>query len=261
MARAVSTVLDVSVCLLLVGVAVTTLGVAAPENRTTIQGAEDRTTTSLGTVTASVSATDDRRVHDTLAGHLAAAAITSGSIEDERLGKSTYPDAVRRTVPKHVPERTHITVRWRPFPDAPLRGRLTVGPEPPSSAEVSATRMTIGSGMAPPESATSFEALARSFSVSYVTRLFPPERTRVALVDPRTAERTASRYRRFAAVLGVDIDDALARASPRKANERLAGAIADRLTDDLRETYPSPSAAANDATVGEVELVVRRWKP
>lgn len=261
MARAVSTVLDVSVCLLLVGVAVTTLVLAVPETSETSRIERDTTAKSLGTVTATVPVTDDRRAHDTLAGHLVTAVIVGASIDGERLGSSTYPDAVRGAVREDMAERIHITVRWQAYPEAPLQGRLTVGPEPPSTAEVSATRLTIGSGLAEPEPGGSFEAIATAVSTAYVTRLFPPERTRAALVDSRTARSTAARYRAVAETLDVDLGDTLVDASARRANERLESALADRLESDLRETYESPERAATNVTTGDVEIVVRRWEP
>lgn len=261
MARAVSTVLDVSICLLLVGVAVTTLLLAVPETGETSRMERGTTAKSLGTVTSSVPVAEERRAHDTLAGHLAAAAIVGASIDGERIGSSTYPDAVRRTVREDIAERTHITVRWRPYPEAPLQGRLTVGPEPPSTAEVSATRWTIDSGLTEPRSDSSFEAIATAVSTAYVSQLFPPERTRIALVDSRTARPTAARYRGVAETLGVDLGDTLADASSRRANERLASALGDRLASDLRGRYESPERAATNATVGDVELVIRRWEP
>lgn len=261
MDRAVSTVLDVSICLLLVGVAVTTLVFAVPETNGESRTERDTAARSLGTVTASVPVVRDRRAHDTLAGHLSAAAIAEGTVDDERVGSSTYPDAVRRTVRKNVAERTHITARWRPYPGAPLRGRLAVGPEPPATADVSVTRWTIDSGIAEPRSSGSFESISAAFATAYVRRLFPPERTRIALVDPRTAQPTAERYREVSEALGVEVDDAIAEATPRRANERLASALADRLESDLRGTYESPAEATEDWTGEDVELVVRRWEP
>lgn len=261
MARAVSTVLDVSVCLLLVGVAVTTLVVAVPtdDERTGFEGGQ--TADSLGTVTASVPVTDDRLAHDTLAGHLAAAALAEGSIAGDRLGTSTYPYSVQTAVEERTPERTHITARWRPYPDAPVSGRLDVGPEPPSTADVSVTRRAVDSGTPRLNSTDSFGSLATSLSIAYITRMFPPERTRVELVDSRTGERTASRYRAFADTLGVDIDDQLEDANAEKANERLVDELADRLEADLRSNYSSADAAADNETAGNIELVIRRWEP
>jgi hypothetical protein len=260
MARAVSTVLDVSICLLLVGVAVTTLVLAVPEKSETSRIERDTTATSLGTVTASIPVADDRQAHDTLAGHLAAAAIVDASIDGERIGSSTYPDAVRRTVRGDTAGRTHITARWRPYPNSPLQGRLTVGPEPPSTAEVSATRWTIDSGLPEPKPDHSFEAIATAVSTAYIKWLFPPERTHAALVDSRTARSTAARYRAVAETLDVDLDDLIADASPRRANERLASALADRLQPDLRATHESPDGVATNGTASDVELVVRRWE-
>jgi hypothetical protein len=136
---------------------------------------------------------------------------------------------------------------------------MDVGSEPPSTADVSTTRLTIDSGMASTRSADSFEALARALSTAYINYLFPVERTRIGLLDPRTAEQTAARYRAAAETLGVNIDGELVDASTRRANERLADALADRLEADLRTAYPSPKAAASEETLDEVEIVVARW--
>jgi hypothetical protein len=113
--------------------------------------------------------------------------------------------------------------------------------------------------MTPPESIDSFEALAGALSAAYIDYSFPPERTRIGLLDPRTAEQTASRYRAVAETLDVDIDEELMDASTYRANERLVDVLADRLEADLRIAYTSPQAAANEATLNEVELVVGRW--
>lgn len=256
-----STVLDVSICLLLVGVAVTTLVAAVPADDERTEFDEGQTADSLGTVTASVPVTGDRRAHDTLAGHLAAAALAEGSIDGDRLGTSTYPNAVRTEVEEQTAERTHITARWRPYPDALVSGRLDVGPEPPSTADVSVTCRTVDSGTPRLNSTDSFDSLATSLSVAYISRMFPPERTRVELVDSRTAERTAKRYRAFAGTLDVDIDDAITDASAKEANERLADELADRIEADLRSKYSSSDVAADDETAGDIELVIRRWEP
>lgn len=261
MARAVSTVIDVTVCLLLVSVAVSTLVVAVPDDDGSSKPDADPVSESLGTTTAAVDTGHERRSHRTLAGHLAAAAVANGSVDGERIAPSPYPNGVRRAVRGHVDERTHVTVRWRPYSNVSFGGRLAVGETPPPGADVSTTRRVLNGGPSGPETAEGFESLATSVSVAYMDRLFPPERTRVALLDSRTAKETATRYRETAAILGVDIEDELVSASTRRANERLADALAERFAAELEAAYPSAAAAIDDGAPGEIDLVVRRWEP
>ena len=140
---------------------------------------------------------------------------------------------------------------------------LAVSRRPPESADVAATTLTVDSGIAPPDAdaAGSFKTLGRALAAAYVEWAFPPERTRAALVDPRTAESTAARYWTAADAVGTDIDEPVAEADVEAANAALAEALVGRLTADLRERYRTPEAAAADVTVDEVTVVVRRWEP
>lgn len=259
MARAVSTVLDVSVCLLLIGAAASTLVLAVPEERDPSEPNADTVANSLGTTTAAVETADGRRSHATLVEHLSRAALDSGSIGGDRLLASTYPDTVDRAVQNHTDDQTYVTARWEPYPNASLRGRLAVGSVPPATADVSTTRRTVDSRIAEPDAAGGLDSLAASLAAAYIEHLFPPERTRAELLDPRTARRTADRYRAIAAVLGVTVGSELAVADTRAANERLAGALGDRVESDLEARYPSARVALDATAVGSVELVVRRW--
>lgn len=259
MARAVSTVLDVSVCLLLIGAAASTLVLAVPEERDPSEPNADTVANSLGTTTAAVEVAGDRRSHGTFAEHLSRAALESGSIGGDRLLASTYPDTVDRAVRNHTDERAYVTARWEPYPNASLRGRIAVGSAPPATADVSTTRRTVDSGIVEPDAAGGFDSLAASLSAAYIEHLFPPERTRAELLDPRTARRTADRYRVIAAVLGVTVGSELAAADTRAANERLARALGDRVESDLEAGYPSVRVARDATAVGSIELVVRRW--
>ena len=261
MARGVSTVLDVAICLLLIGVAVGTLAVAVPDDgwRSTVDG--DPAAASVGTVTATVPVANDHEVHGTLAQHLARASVLSAALDGERLLESTYTRATRRAVERRTTDRVRITARWRPYPDAALAGRLTVGPKPPSTADVAATRLTVDSGMAVPEEVDSNGSLATAVAEAYIDRLFPPERIRIRLVDRRVAPRTADRYRSIAEALGVDVAEPLAEASPKQANERLAAELADRLEAEM-ESGPDTTDPVPDGTAtADVEIVVRRWEP
>ena len=261
MARGVSTVLDVAICLLLIGVAVGTLAAAVPDDdwRSTVDG--DPAAASVGTVTATVPVAGDHEAHGTLAQHLARASILSATLDGERLLESSYPGATRRAVERRTADRVRVTARWRPYPDAPLAGGLVVGPRPPSTADVAATRLTVDSGMAVPEDVDSNESLARAVAEAYVDRLFPLERTRVRLLDRRTAPKTADRYRSIAETLGVDVAEPLADALPRQANERLAGELGDRLTAGAETAPDGTGSVPEGRATGRVEIVVRRWEP
>lgn len=256
-----STVLDVAVCLLLVGAAVATLAVATgPVDDD--GAAADRTAATLATVTTGVPAGTDRRAHDTLAGHLSTAVIENATFDDEPLTEAEYPGAVRAETAALTGDRVFVTARWEPYPGAPLQGRLVAGNAPPPDADVAATSLTLDGGFAPideppPES---FRTLADAVATAYVGWLFPTERTRAALVDARTSPAQAARYRTVAGTLEASVDGAVVDAAVRQANAELTAALAARLESDLRARYGSVAAAREDVTLDEVEVVVRRWE-
>ena len=254
-----STVLDVTVCLLLVGVAVGTLAVAIPDEGAKHTVDSDPAAETVTTVTAGVSADTGHRAHGTLAQHLARAVLLSATLEGEPLFSSPYPAAVRETVEADTADRVHVTARWTPYPGGPLNATLSAGPTPPSTADVAATTVTVDSGVV--VSDESAEPNATSVSEAYINRTFPPERTRIELVDPRTASRTAGRYREVGDTLGVDIGASITEALPRRANERLSTALASRLDDDHDSKTAGSNAASSDADPETVEIVVRRWEP
>lgn len=264
MARGVSTVLDVSVCLLLVGAAMTTLAVGVPEDGRNSGGETavdaDATTQRLSTVTAGIEAPKDRTVHGPLADHLARSAVASASLHGRTLSKHTYPEAVAAETVATTDARVTVTVRWEPYPDAPLRGRTTARDDPPPDADVAVTRSVVATGIdAPPTAPDSFAELARALAVEFVDWHFPPERTRATLVDGRTGPTTSDRYRTMADPLDATVEDALTDADTRRANDRLAAALAAHLEADLRSRYDTPRAAAAASTPNRAVIVVRRW--
>lgn len=263
MARAVSTVLDVTLCLLLIGAAVATLAFAVSDTEGTTTPDADGTAGILATATASVpSAGEHRTGHDTLAGHLGRAAVTNASIGDEELTESNYPAAVVDETASVTPRRTAITARWKPYPDSPLVGAAHVGAEPPPEASVAVTTMTLDSGIeSPQQKPDSFETLSRRLAETYIAWLFPPERTRARLVDRRTAPPTAERYQAVAEPMKTDISEPLAGANTRAANDVLAAALATELEADLQKRYDTPTDAHEDVRIDAVEVVVRRWEP
>ena len=260
MARGVSTVLDVAVCLLLVGAAVATLAAAPPSSTANEPDADDAART-VATATAGIPV-GNRTRHATLAAHLASAAVAAATIEGQRVHESPYPGAVGNATADAVGDRAFVTASWEPYPNATVDGRLAAGDRPPESAEVAATTLVVDSGIEFDASETgSFGALGRSLAVAYVEWLFPPERSRAQLVDRRTAPRTVSRYRAAGDALGVDVDAALADANVEAANDALAAELAPRFEAELRARYETPAAAASEVTAGETTVVVRRWEP
>ena len=263
MARAVSTVMDVAICLLLVGLAVAALTAAVPSDSQPIEADSDTVVESLMTATTTVPTSAEGPVHGTMVEHLIHATVVGATIDDETLTESPYPDAVSHEIERDTPTRTHVTARWEPYPDSPLHGTINAGSSPPSSADVAVTTRTIHAGIDSPQFAVadSFGTLAVSIAEAYVARLFPEERVRIQLVDPRTAHATAERYRTVAETIGVDIDNEIEEASANRANQRLSNALAADLEADLRISYETPEAAASALETEHAQVIVRRWEP
>lgn len=261
MARAVSTVLDVAVCLLLVGAAVATFAVA-PQSDDRPDGPDvDSTASTVTAVTTTVKAGVARRSHGTVAGHLGTAAVADARLDADPVVETGYPAAVANETDSLTGDRAYVTARWKPYPDAALEGAVAAGERPPVSADVAAKTLTVDSGIAGPEHADSFGGLARSLADAYVTWLFPPERTYASLVDARTARRTTVRYRSAGETLDGVVSQSVVDDGVRVANDELTAALAARFEAEMRDRYATPGAARANVTVDEVELVVRRWEP
>jgi len=103
--------------------------------------------------------------------------------------------------------------------------------------------------------------VAEGLATAVVEWLFPPRRTRAALLDPRTAPSTADRYRTVGTVLGVDVRPAIDTADVEATNAALADVLANRLATELWAKYDDPAAAADDSTVETTTVTIRRWQP
>lgn len=219
--RAVSTVLDVSVFLLLVGAAVLTLLSAPTAAPDPAADRADEVATTLSGSTATINYTEDgetRTAHGTLAGLLADAAVAA--VRPQSAG--AFRDAVGNATGPALGGRGwhgNVLVTWRPHGEADPDGTVRVGPDPPPDGDVYAATLTVPSGLA-----------------------------------PRRAEARAAAagngYRGVAGAIatshpGVD-------AGP-PADRRLA--------TELEATYDSPAAAARAVSVGRVTVTVRTWSP
>ncbi|WP_128477985.1 DUF7284 family protein [Halorussus pelagicus] len=163
--RAISTVLDVSLCLLLVSASALTLaGTPAQDRRSgppTAPDSADEAATLVATSTASVTYrpadsanenTRNRTVHDTLAGLLASASAANAEPESAtdfvRAATATVGRALRRAgISAQVVARPSETLPTSYSPTSqstPERsGRVVAGPAPPPDADVYAAAVAV----------------------------------------------------------------------------------------------------------------------
>lgn len=283
--RAVSTVLDVTLFLLLVSVAVVTLAVpAADPPASTADETAETLAASTTNVTYSVAPIgrhggSERTAVGTTAALLGRGAVATVALGGERV--TPHTDGFRSAVTAHAesalawsPDETSVVAVWEPYPDAPLRGRLAAGVQPPSGVEVSTATLTVPAPIPPvapdapanasgTDGAAGFRALGREISRTVLGATVAANGS-----DRGHAPDQARRDRRlqaFAGVLGVDgasptlpavtATDEWRSRTYRAVERRLAG----RLAADMHERYDSAAAAAADVRTGTVRVVVREW--
>lgn len=260
MARGVSTVLDVAICLLLVGAALATLG-TAPNAGTDEGPSADRTAHTIATATTGITVNQDTR-HATLATHLGRATVIAATLDSRPLTGTSYPGAVRNATAAEIPHRAFVTARWTPYPNASLTGGLSAGRDPPPSADVAATTLTVENGIEPlpVEEDPTFASVAHAIATAVVEWLFPPRRTRPALQDPRRDTAVRNRYRTVAGSLGAGVELAVDGRNVTGANDALTTALANRVERGLRAEYDRPAAAVEGVDIDTTTVVVRRWE-
>jgi hypothetical protein len=294
--RAVSTVVDATLAMVLIGGAVIALSVvpAAPTadvGTDAADGAADLLGGTTATVNYSLSPgarhadpslvafPEDARsgrgfgriAHGTVASLVVAATVGDAGLDGEAFSRATDGLAERvGTLAVTTLERPGVEVQvravWRPFPESDLRGSVLGGPTPPPDADVHAATVTVASGFDfPPERALAaadrgFGAVADAFANATVEGLFPPERAGLALRgDYPLSALVAYRYRHAAEQVGAVVAPPVAEGNATLANDRLAAALSERFERTLRSAYPTPRAAAAAGTVGRVTIAVRTW--
>ena len=210
-----------------------------------------------------------RTTHGSLAGLLARAATASSGVArgtgppEEPLTRTRV--GFRRAVADAVRARTGAFVRidavWRPYPDAPVVGRVGVGPDPPGDA-VHAATLTIPTGVEPiPAAATvTVEALGRAGAARTGEVVVPQGAAQVTLRGGGSeAALVAHRYARLAAATNTSLAAPLATEDTAAANARVAEALGARMATDLRSRYDHPGQAVEAVSVSSVRIVVRTW--
>ncbi len=252
--RGISTVLDVTLCLLLISAAAGVL-VTGMETQTDTDKRADTAAELVGTSTASILYAEDHQTgqnrtdYGTIAGLLGQAAVMNATIDDEPIapvpGYQQAVDGATENVRPMIPGRVQLQAHWRPLQNGPIEGTVTVGQSPPPGRTVHTATMTV------PRAAPVDRDNQTAVASWVINQLFPP--TRVGpVMNSSDAKRTvaAERYRLASTTLGVD-PETVVTAPPPQANKRLAAALAQRLNEtgaDSGELNP------------DVRIIVRVWE-
>ncbi len=288
-----STVLDAAVCLLLISGGVVTLAAAGAPADDPATTRADAVAETLATSTTGVNyslapgAPPARRVlgadavpvesgpgfvryrRGTYAALLGDAALSGVSVDGRRLTRTGdgFRAAVRNATARSVSlAGTQVVAVWRPYPDAPVSARVSVGEAPPPGATVHAATTSVPSGVPAAGAAArnasdeGYGGVADAVARAVVAGLFPPDEAALALRGDYPASALVRyRYRRAAALTGASVGDALAAENATAANARLRRALSARLESDLRARFDSPGAAARAVEARRVHVVVRTW--
>jgi len=270
--RAVSTVLDVAVFLLLVSAAVATLAVPAAEPPPSRAGETAETLAeSTGNVTygAGMPSGDvvapTRTASGTHAELLARGAMANLTLDGTSLSPAAGPfrTAVRKEVETALAwssARVGVVATWEPYPDAPIHGRFAAGAQPPVGVDVSTATLSVpvSTADAPeptPAAADSYRGVAVAVVDALLGATLARERPSVPPAGGPVRRDWERRAEAYASAVGADPPD-----GGRVGDQsELREALTDRLATDLSERYETPAAAATALRVGQVEVVVRRW--
>ena len=265
MSRAISTVADVVVCLLLVSAAV--FVVTTPAEPPADLPADD-TAQVLATSTAAVeyefgtgNATRTHRTRGTYAGLLGRAALLDATYGGEPVapGSEGFVTGVRERTRSVLGANVQVSVRWAPYPGTPVAGRVSVGPDPPPAADLHVARLTVPVGVPPSDPSRTYRTVANGVADVVTRGLLPEETAGLPLgtgpyrraVDHRLGVLAGDRHRAARAYA--------ARGNATAARQVAARALAGVFARDLRSRFDSPRAAARAVRAGMATVVVRRW--
>lgn len=264
--RAINTVVDVAVALLVVGIAVVVLSTANfsddPEQD---RFDTDRTATVLGTATFDITysveptlaeaaetseaiehereETQARRVaHGPVATHLGDAAIGSLAIDSEPVTTAgrQYQSALDRRFRTQLSGsqfETSVTAHWEPYPDASISGKTTVGVEPPPNRDLRTRELTVPSGfdrargtaLSAVEDGSGYGSVAEIVASATIDGYLPVVESKQALErDGSAMVLTRYRYERLATLL----------------DEASVGTV----RDEIRQTAADPAEANEELT-------------
>jgi hypothetical protein len=272
--RAISSVVDVAVFLLLVSAAAATLTLVPDGEPEPV--VVDEQADLLASSTADVEYTlegADREAHGTVAGLLARAVVANASIDGRELsgGHGRFVDevvaATRRTL--GPVNRTQLLVSWVPYRGDPVRGTVRVGADPPGGRDVTVATLSVPAPTPPRQERAAarvreagFSGVASVAARATVGVLLPESRATLHSARHSPAATVASRrFRALASATDATVEGPLSRGNVSAANARIVDGLATRFEADMRERFDTPEAAADAVRVGTVRLTLRRWEP
>jgi hypothetical protein len=240
--RAVNTVVDVSLALLFVGVAVTALTAVPLQNEREYDPRQaEYTAETLGSSTINVTYSVDtaevlagdqqsededllrRETHGSIVSLAGDVAVAKGRFDGGPVLTSTgipFERALDERVQTALVEssfETNITAVWKPFDGAPVSGKVSVGQSPPDTGAVSTATLTVpsdmesvrGDAITAVEHGGGYEAVADLVAEAVIEGYLPELDSKRAL-ERSGPDRTLTRkrYERVArGIDGVDPDD------------------------------------------------------
>lgn len=271
--RAISTVLDVAVFLLLVSAAVATVAYAPAQERPDVSSGETAAVLATTTATVEYDLRGDRREsHGTLAALLGRATVANATLDGVSVAPftgdfvATVGEEVRSVL--SAPNRTQISAQWTPYPGAPVRSRVVVGPSPPPGVDVAASTLTVPGPVRAVDTAElerapgGYRPVARAVATAVTETLLPTTRFDASLGRASPTRRSSvSRFRTVGLTLDVSVRPELAAGNVSAAHGTVTRALAGVLAESLASEFASPSEAHDAVRTGVVRVTVRRWEP
>lgn len=229
--RALSSAVDLSLCLLLVSAAVLIL-TSGPES---LESPEASPAATLG-VLGGITATGNEAYGSTPLERLAAAAIARARENPRRAERLVRPieEVLNRTTGAR-----QVIVRWRPVPGLNLGGRVVVGTAPPPGAAVDTVRTIV-----PIQASRGTRSLDQAAQQGF---------TKLAAI---TAQRIQTRLARPCRTL---LDVRHGRCPRGGSFPRSVQDLRGDIESHLRDRYDGPSQARANLSLARVTVVVRTW--
>jgi len=261
--RAVSTVVDTLLCLLLVSAA--TLVVTAPAGES-VGAPADETVEVVATSTTTVEyepggeTGGPRHAQGTYAGLLARAAVANATLDGRQLVPAgpTFAAQVREETATVLGTNVQVSARWAPYPGAPVSGRVTVGPDPPPRADVRVARFRVPVAVPAVEPERTYDSVARQTAAA-ITQGFVPQDVDDLPLDKGRWRGVSHRVNVLAGPESTPASPNASAENARAARAVATDALAAVVADDLRGRFDSPGDASGALTTGTATVVVRRW--